>query len=82
MKTKIIILGDAPHKRAKKPIQFTKYIDQFGRIEETCVTPSKYDTIELVSKDYGKDLDIMFAFNGENRSEGVLYLGHFNDGIV
>lgn len=69
--------------KLKTPIVFTNYINGYGKICRPICRPEHYDVIELVSKGYGDNLDIMFAYNKEdNRSEGVLYLGQFNDGVV
>jgi hypothetical protein len=40
-----------------------------------------WNNIELICKDYGDGCDLMFAYDN-NRSDGIAYLGHFNDGIV
>lgn len=82
--TKVIIIGQAPVTNLK-PIEFLR---QCIRQDWTNTNrhPSEYDTIELIAKgfDYGsptKGLDLMFAHNSD-REDGVLFLGHFNDGIV
>lgn len=79
MATKVTILGmDEP----KKPIEFVKYINENnGGFECVGMKPSEFENIELIARNFKKDLDLMFVFN-ERRSGGCLFLGHFNDGIV
>lgn len=82
--TKIIDLGEADKKQLdKKPIKFLKFIG-FGLKKVNCTDgdPSYYDVIELVCQDYDSGFDIMFAYNDGYRNDGVLYFGHFNDGVV
>lgn len=42
--------------------------------------PSHYKYIELICKNYVAN-DLMFAHNGD-RSNGILYMGKWNDGVV
>ena len=83
METKVIILGESEAEKPElKKIEFVKYLDSnFERA--TCVTkPSEYENIVLLRKHYGlTGLDLMYAY-GENPDLGILYLGHFNDGVV
>ena len=80
--TKVIILGQEPEKKELKPIEFVKYLSEpFGyRID--CLHPREWKNIELICKDYlGKGFDFMYAYN-DDRQDGFLHLGYFNDGIV
>ncbi len=79
--TKVIILGQEPEKKKGKPIKFVSYLSEHGRIEKDALPPSEWDNIEVVSIQYGDDFDLFFCYSQE-RSNGVLYLGHYNDGIV
>lgn len=79
--TKVIILGEATPEQAKKPIEFKKWITSNLAINNTAHKPKEYANIELICRNYTPDLDLMFAYDGE-RSNGLLFLGHFNDGIV
>lgn len=68
-------------KKKGKPIEFDKFlcIDTFLSAR---TPPSKYDNIELISKGYNnQNQDLIFAYDSD-RSYGVLYLGHWNDGFV
>jgi hypothetical protein len=87
-----IVLGAAPKvvDPNLRPIQPLKMLDLFGVISSLPDFDAyNFDTIELVSKDYGyksesgsERFDVMFAYKGNNRSEGVLILGHWNDGVI
>ena len=79
--TKVIILGETTSKKELKPIEFVKSI--YEEISDTTSTPPNYDFIELIAKNYYENnYDLMFAYNENNRSDGSLYYGYFNDGIV
>jgi hypothetical protein len=80
--TKVIILGQEPEKKELKPIQFVYFFSFQHGAEETGVKPKSYENIELICKDFaGFGFDLIFAYN-EDRNQGVLYLGRFNDGII
>jgi hypothetical protein len=65
-----------------KPIEFVKESvrDEWSKFEND-LSPKDWDNIELVAQSYCDNLDLMIAFD-DIRGEGVLYLGHFNDGVV
>lgn len=78
--TKVTIIGEDEKDDIKLKIVFTESLS----VDKTIINniqrePKECKFIELVSK-YGM-FDIMFTHDG-NRDLGVLYLGHFNDGIV
>ena len=79
--TKVIILGEQPEKKELKPIEFVKYLDYHFEFSSGCSSPTLRENIELICKNYAAKFDLMFAYD-EDRNNGVLYLGHFNDGIV
>jgi hypothetical protein len=79
--TKVIILGEQPEKKELKPIEFVKWLDSDSAFNDRCAKPKQCKNIELISKNYFDKYDLMFAFD-EDRSNGILYLGHFNDGII
>jgi hypothetical protein len=78
--TKVTIIGDETPIEKKKPIQFAKSIGTTSNHPARSGTLG-WGNIELICKDYGDGYDLMFAYNNK-RSDGVAYLGHFNDGIV
>ena len=78
--TKVTIIGGATPIEKKKPIEFVKYIDVDTNPPVQAST-NMWNNIELICKDYGDGCDLMFAYDN-NRSDGIAYLGHFNDGIV
>jgi hypothetical protein len=80
--TKVIILGEQPESKELKPIEFVKSLNMDNDFIQAVSIPYLHDNIELICRNYNHDKqDLMFAFN-EHRNEGVLILGHFNDGVV
>lgn len=81
--TKVIILGEATPapEPNKKPIEFTHVLKNDLTLKNLKSITRKWANIELICKEYTYGLDLMFAYD-ENRNNGVLYLGHFNDGVV
>jgi hypothetical protein len=80
--TKVIILGEQPEKKELKPIEFVKYLGSELKINSNPTEPKFWKNIELICRNYSSEpFDLMFAYD-DNRSGGVLYLGHFNDGVV
>jgi hypothetical protein len=83
MSTQVIVIGKPEKRKAKTAIEFQRFLDTSLRIDDGAYSPSHYKYIELICKDYALGFDLMFAYNDPNgRSCGVLYIGHFNDGIV
>lgn len=74
---------------AKKPIEFKYYIEKniIGQgagapklnIYDADWKPKQYERIYLLSRGVISGLDLMRA---ETNSSHILYLGHFNDGVV
>ena len=81
--TKVIILGEQPEKKELKPIEFEKVLsfDISFKFTTAYITPERWENIELICKNYQNTCDLMFAYD-DNRHEGILFLGHFNDGVV
>lgn len=84
--TKVIVLADQPKEQNElKPIEFVyQLIESKGnpRIEKARASPFMWNNIELISKTQSIDFyDRMFAYD-DDRSRGILYLGHFNDGVI
>lgn len=83
--TKVIVLGAPTEEvKVKKPIEFTKSLSADGKWSyNSAGKPADFNYIELISLNYGNNFDLMFAYyNPEQRDGGVLFLGHFNDGVV
>lgn len=84
MATKVTILGEQPIEQEKKKIEFCKWVDVSGGCVSHLIglKPHDFQNIELIRlKQTSLDYDVMFAYN-KDRSVGIIYLGHFNDGIV
>jgi hypothetical protein len=83
MSTKVIVIGKPEKGKTKTAIKFQSFLNTNLIIDGGAYSPSSYKYIELICKDYALGFDLMFAYNDPNdRSFGVLYIGHFNDGIV
>jgi hypothetical protein len=81
--TKIIILGEEPQKKEQKKIEFRKVLSDDFIVDSAFQEPCSFENIELICKDYSRGFDLMFAYSSpKNRGLGVLYIGHFNDGVV
>ncbi len=82
--TKIRILGETtPEQKELKPIEFISFIFGDGKIDTDVNSPNNWNNIELVCRNYNSlNLDLMFAYDDNERDDGALYLGHFNDGLV
>lgn len=85
--TKLIEIGKSQNNQTKVPIVFDHYLanldfggKQFAKTKET---PSDYKYIELICRNYIADVDLMFAYMDESqRSDGYLYVGRWNDGVI
>lgn len=83
--TKVIILGEEPKEIKKKEIEFVKAVRLVvgdDGTERANFSPSNFKYVELIHRAiHEENYDVMFAYD-DNRIVGVIYLGHFNDGIV
>ena len=67
-----------------QPIEFTHFLEDdktIVPIDDDCSKPEHFNYIELICFNYTNDADLMFCYN-DNRNDGTLYLGKFNDGVV
>lgn len=75
--TKCIVLGKT---KSEKSIEFTSCVNTINKYFESVATePKDWENIELILRH--SIIDVMFAYDTD-RSEGCIYLGHWNDGIV
>jgi len=80
--TKVSVFGkEAEEEKKKKPIEFVKYlIDE--EILKSIFTPSNYENVVLLEENYTcSGLDLMWAYDNIPNN-GILHLGHWNDGVV
>jgi hypothetical protein len=83
MNTQVIVIGKPEKGKTKTAIEFQSFLNTNLNIDGSAYSPSHYKYIELICKDYALGFDLMFAYDDPNeRSFGVLYIGHFNDGVV
>ena len=81
-KTKVIILGEEPKKYKYIKLLQLLTMDYIIEPVKTSIQAKDWDNIELICRKYSRGKDLMYAYDGDNRSNGVLYIGYFNDGIV
>lgn len=89
MKKCIIIGEEGEEVKSIKltPIVFERSLSASFNINKYINTnPNSFDYLELICKNYNqeqgdKKRDLIFAYN-DIRSEGILYIGKWNDGIV
>jgi len=81
--TKVTILGqELTEKKELKMIEFVKWLTLTEEFGIPSNTPRQFRNIILLQTKYTIDkLDLMYAYDTDVNC-GVLYLGHFNDGIV
>lgn len=78
--TKVTVFGQEEQGNVKKrPIEFVKYLNDFG-VHETTTVPSYYDNVCLLGTPIYSSLHLILAWN--DGAEKVQYLGHWNDGVV
>lgn len=82
--TKTIVIGKKQVKSALVPIEISKILDYGAKLRGTEVPLSEYGYVELICLNYDPELgDLMFAYDDPNdRSDGCLLFGKWNDGIV
>ena len=83
-KTKVTIIGSNEASTQLKPIEFTSYWAGGADIGRAAANAaSDWNYIDLICRNYTFNEDLMFAYDDPNhRGNGVLYIGHFNDGVV
>lgn len=64
-----------------KPIQLCKKWANESSISNTMNKAGEHSNIELICKNYFQDYDLIFCYDKE-RSDGIIYIGHWNDGVV
>lgn len=85
--TKTIVIGELPKPAEKKPIEFFSLLNVVdhddAEVNVVSSKPHHWNYIELISKNYSPNLDLLFAYNdADDRGEGILIIGRWNDGIV
>ena len=74
------------NKTNKKPIEFVSYLKEdfkFSKKDDAMCDPSEYEYIELISKVYYDEFDLMLEYDDpRHRITSTLYKGYFNDGVV
>lgn len=87
MSTKCIVIGqNETIKKELKKIEFTKALCLNINLNNSLISnaecsPCHFDNVELIQKRLN-GICVMLAYNDNNREGGMIYLGHWNDGIV
>jgi len=93
MTTQVIIVGHQTQNSYRIPIEFRYFLNDVHidadsilmpiTDEDGIFLPSTFKYIELICQGYMAKFDLMFAYNDpDNRGNGLLVVGKFNDGIV
>ena len=85
--TKVTIIGETDKAKKYTHIKFIKVLNAGYKIESALTShwsgPSFWNNIELICRNYSDGMDLMFAYDdAENREDGVLFIGYFNEGLV
>jgi hypothetical protein len=85
--TKVTIIGEhASTAKKYTKIKFIKVLTGSYEVAKAGVDwsgPTNWDNIELICREYADGMDLMFAYDDADcRTDGVLYIGYFNEGLV
>lgn len=79
--TKIVnLFGPQLESPVKKPIEFVKALSSEGFVSGSSSKPENWKNISLLIQDGGQ-YEVMLAWD-DSPNDGVVYLGHWNDGVV
>lgn len=83
MATKVSVFNNDPEVKIKlKKIEFVRFVGTNG-FGEGCLEPSAWGNVQLFKKGNKYDLyDLILAWNDNDPSDRMLYLGYWNDGVV
>lgn len=82
--TKVSVFGQQPvETKYLKKIEFVKYVDNSGelRVSTRSQRPSVWQNVQLFDKAKFSKYDIIIAWD-DNTEAKVIFLGHWNDGVV
>lgn len=82
--TKVSVFGQQPTETKElKKIKFVKYFDNSGELKKSVRSqrPSEWHNVQLFDKSKIGQLDIIIAWD-DNSEARVVFLGHWNDGVV
>lgn len=85
--TKTIVIGEQQNRDDKKTIEFFSQLNIVEsddvEVENVVNEPCDWNYIELICKECAPNLDLMFAYDdADDRGEGILIIGRWNDGVV
>ena len=90
MPTKVTVIGEEKNNKKDVPIDLLHCLNSYNDDTDQYYTSyagvsgKAFDCVELISRNYLKGFDLIFAYN-KNRNDGseaCLFLGYWNDGVV
>ena len=79
--TKVSVFGQQPTETKElKKIEFVKEISSSDIISETTTEPYEFKNVMLIEIGYVDGYDAILAWDEINNK--IIYLGHWNDGVV
>ena len=85
MATRVSVFGQQPTETKElKKIEFVKSLNNDGEIKEVLEVQkvNSWDNIQLLRRSEGDFYDIIMAWDNNDAHTPVIFLGHWNDGIV
>lgn len=86
--TKVSVFGQPTEQKELKPIEFVKCLYSDNDFSED-FNESEWDNVTLITRNHnGAGMDLILCYPNDNINKdgsvnkGVLYLGHWNDGVV
>ena len=78
--TRTRVLFEEVEEKKLKPIEIKRTLTYGLEFSEINVNVKSHEELYLVSRNYAKGLDVILA--KDEGQEDILYLGHWNDGVV
>ena len=82
--TKVSVFGQQSTEQPKrlKKIEFVNTLTNKGSFIYALRKPESWDNVQLFRKSEGEKYDIIIAWDNSSPKSPIVYLGHWNDGIV
>jgi hypothetical protein len=83
---KTMIFGDTKEKTGGKTIELVSVIGPHGELEsvsDSTLDLRVWDNAILLSRSYtDDDLDVIMVYDDNDPLDGLIYFGHWNEGVV
>lgn len=81
--TKVSVFGqEATESKQLKPIEFVKVLTNNGSVNTSLRDAKSWDNVQLFRKSEGYKYDIIIAWDNSLPQYPMVYLGHWNDGVI